>query len=58
MTQVERTVRMIEMGYFDFFGLGTDLREAERALDAAVRIDLAAENQSAQAAPAREDRQP
>ena len=42
MTQVERTMRMIELGYFDFFGLGTDLRAAERALEAAAQIDAEA----------------
>lgn len=32
-------ISLVRMGYFDFFGKGTDLRTAERALDAAVRID-------------------
>jgi hypothetical protein len=41
MTQVERMLRMIEFGYFDFFGLGTEVRAAERALEAAARIDAA-----------------
>jgi hypothetical protein len=39
VTQVEYTMRMIELGYFDFFGLGTSLADAERALEAAARID-------------------
>jgi hypothetical protein len=39
VTQVERTVLMIELGYFDFFGLGTDVPAAMDALDAAARID-------------------
>ena len=39
MTQTEWTLRMIELGYFDFFGLGTDIRAAESAIDAALRID-------------------
>jgi hypothetical protein len=39
MTQVERIKQLIELGYFDFFGLGTDVLAAEEALDAAVRID-------------------
>ena len=39
MTQVERAMRMIELGYFDFFGLGTDTDAVERALEAAARID-------------------
>lgn len=39
MTQVEYVTRLIEYGYFDFFGLGTDVLAAQDALDAAVRID-------------------
>ena len=39
MTETERTMRLIELGYFDFFGLGTDIPAAMRALDAAARID-------------------
>jgi len=41
VTQTERITQMIEMGHFDFFGLGTDTRAALNALDAAARIDLA-----------------
>jgi hypothetical protein len=37
--KVEYVVRMIEFGYFDFFGLGTNLPEAERALEAAARTE-------------------
>lgn len=39
MTQVERVTRLIEYGYFDFFGLGTDVRAAESALEVAAQID-------------------
>jgi hypothetical protein len=39
LTQVEHVTRLIELGYFDFFGFGTDTRAAEDALDAATRID-------------------
>ena len=38
--QVERVKRMIELGYFDFFGLGLDVLAALDALNAAVRIDM------------------
>jgi hypothetical protein len=38
MTQVEYMMRLIELGYFDFFGLGTNLPEAERALEAAAGL--------------------
>ena len=43
MTQVEYTMRLIELGYFDFCGLGTDKRAALDALESAARIDAAAE---------------
>ncbi len=39
MAQVEYVSRLIEFGYFDFFGLGTDVLAAQDALEAAVRID-------------------
>jgi hypothetical protein len=32
-------MRMIELGYYDFFGTGTNIPAALEALDAAVRID-------------------
>ena len=39
MNQVEWTMRLIELGYFNFFGLGLDKRAALEALETAVRID-------------------
>ena len=42
MTQVEYIERLIQLGCFDYFGLGTGIAEAERALDVAIRIDAGA----------------
>jgi hypothetical protein len=41
VTQTEYVTRLIEYGYFDFFGLGTDIPAALDALDTAARIDHA-----------------
>jgi hypothetical protein len=50
MTQTEWTMKLIELGYFDFCGLGTDKLAALEALDAAARID----HESAAPSPDRE----
>lgn len=41
MTQVEYVSKLIRLGCFDFFGLGTDKAAAGVALEVAAQVDAA-----------------